>query len=128
MAIFDNVTYTHYSSDLGRAIVPDEATFEQFKLEETLFIRSLLDDSLLIEREAGGIDNACCMMIEEAYKADQLAAGAGNVDTSESIGGYSHSMSAKAAEIAQEKNVKSAAENKYKWLRSYCYVLNGCHK
>ena len=65
MALFDNVTYTHYSSDLGRAIVQDAATFEQFKLENVLFMKSLLNDGLIKEREAGGIDDACCMMIEE---------------------------------------------------------------
>lgn len=125
MALFDNVTYTHYSSDLGRAIVPDEATFNALKLEVVLWVKRLYNDGLIIEREDGGIDDACCMMIESDYQAAQTEAGADNVDTSESIGGYSHSMSAKAAEIAAEKNAKSRDENRYKWLGLYCDIVNG---
>jgi hypothetical protein len=126
MAQFDNVTYTHYTNDLGRNIVPDAATFDQYKLEETLFIESLLNDGLIIERKAGGIDDACCMMIEEAYSAAQIEAGkAGGAITSESIGGYSYSKSSKAADIATEKNAKSASQKKYKWLALYCDILNG---
>lgn len=127
--MFENVTYTHYSNDLGRAIVPDVATFNSLALENRLYVKSLLDDGLLKEKAAGGIDDAVCLCIEETYKAQQAAAGADNVDTSESIGGYSHSMSAKAAELAVEKNAKSLAENRYKWLSLYCWITNGrkCH-
>ena len=128
MAQFDNVTYTHYSDDMGRTIVPDAATFEQYKLENVLFLKSLINDGLIKEREPGGIDDACCMMIEESYSAAQIetgGAGAGGVITSETIGGYSYSKSAKAAEIAIEKNAKSTDEKKYKWLSLYCDVLNG---
>ena len=88
MARFDNVTYEHYNEVLGRAIVPDAATFEQYKLENVLFIKSLLNDGLIMEREAGGIDDACCMKIEESYNAAQIESGnAGGAITSESIGG-----------------------------------------
>ena len=128
MAQFDNVTYTHYHDDLGRTIVPDTATFEQYKLENVLFCKSLLNDNLIREREPGGLDDACCMMIETDYQAAQTEAGAGStggVITSESIGGYSYSKSTKAAEIAIEKNAKSADAKKYKWLSLYCDVLNG---
>lgn len=125
MALFDNVTYTYYSDTLGRAEVPDETTFDNLKLEVTLYVKSLYNDGLIEEREDGGIDNATCMMIEEVYKAQQTQAGADNVDTSESIGGYSHSMSAKAAELAIEKNAKSLEDRCYMWLRLYCYVWNG---
>ena len=128
MAQFDNVTFTHYSQDMGRTIVPDSATFEQYKLENVLFCKSLLNDNLIREREPGGIDDACCMMIEESYSAAQTEAGAGStggVIASESIGGYSYSKSTKAAEIAIEKNAKSADAKKYKWLSLYCDVLNG---
>jgi len=126
MALFDNVTYTHYSEVLGRAIVPDAATFNQYKLETTLFIESLLNDGLIKERKVGGIDDACCMMIEEAYTAAQIEAGkAGGAITSESIGGYSYSKSSKAADIQTEKNAKSANEKKYKWLSLYCDILSG---
>lgn len=126
MAQFDNVNYTHYSSDLGRAIVPDAAAFDAYKLENILFIKTLLKFGLIKEREAGGIDDACCMMIEEAYTAAQIEAGsADGAITSESIGGYSYSKSSKAADIQTEKNAKSTAEKKYKWLTLYCDILNG---
>mgnify|MGYP003308011504 CR=1 FL=1 len=124
MALFDNVTYTYYANTLHRAEVPDAATFDKYALEEKLYVKQLIDDGLIVERAPGNYDDACCMLIEESYKADKLAAGGGNVDTSETIGSYSHSMSAKAAEIATEKNQKSAAENKYKWLKLYCYITN----
>ena len=123
---FENVTYTHYSSDLGRAIVPDAATFEQYKLENVLYIKSLLNDGLIMEREPGGIDDACCMMIEESYNAEQSESGkAGGVITSESTGGYRYSKSSKAADIQTTKKKKITAEKKYKWLSLYCDILNG---
>lgn len=125
MAQFDNVTYTHYHTDLGRSVVPDAATFDAYKLETVLYVKSLIDDKLLIERQPGGIDNACCMMIEEDYCAAQAESGADNVETSESIGGYSYSVSAKASEIAIEKNALSKDEKKYKWLSLFCEVMNG---
>ena len=126
MAQFDNVTYEHYSEVLGRAIVPDAATFEQYKLENVLFIKSLLNDGLIMERETGGIDDACCMMIEESYNAEQIESGStGGAITSETISGYSYSKSSKAADIQIEKNAKSTAEKKYKWLALYCDILNG---
>ena len=126
MALFDNVNYTHYSSDLGRAIVPDTATFDAYKLENVLYVESLLNDGLIKERKAGGIDDAVCMMIEESYNAAQIESGsAGGAITSESISGYSYTKSSKAADIQIEKNAKSTAEKKYKWLSLYCDILNG---
>ena len=128
MALFDNVTYTHYHDDLGRSVVPDAATFDAGKLEIILYVKSLVNDGLIVEREPGGIDDACCRMIESDYQAAQTAAGkgdAGGVMTSENIGSYSYSRSTKAAEITVEKNAKSADESRYKWLSLYCYVLTG---
>ena len=126
MALCENVTYTHYSSDLGRAIVPDADTFDAYKLENVLYIESLLNDGLIKERKAGGIDDACCMMIEESYNAAQIESGStGGAITSETISGYSYSKSSKAADIQIEKNAKSTAEKKYKWLSLYCDILNG---
>ena len=126
MALFDNVTYTYYTGTLGRTKVPSEAVFNEYKLENTLFIESLLNDGLIKERKAGGIDDACCLMIEESYNAAQIESGkAGAAITSESIGGYSYSKSSKAADIQNEKNAKSTAEKKYKWLSLYCDILSG---
>ena len=115
MALFANVTYTHYLNDLGRAIVPDAVTFDAYKLENVLYVESLLNDGLIKERKAGGIDDAVCMMIEESYNAAQIESGStGGAITSESINGYSYSKSSKAADIQIEKNAKSTAEKKYK--------------
>ena len=125
MALFDNVTYTYYTGTLGRTKVPSEAVFNDYKLQNVLYVKSLLNDGLLKEREAGGINNACCMMIEEDYCAAQAQAGADDVQTSESIGGYSYTASSKASELAIEKNAKSTAEKKYNWLSLYCDILNG---
>ena len=125
MALFDSVTYTYYTGTLGRTKVPSEAVFNDYKLQNVLYVKSLLNDGLLKEREAGGIDNACCMMIEEDYCAAQAQAGADDVQTSESIGGYSYTASSKASELAIEKNAKSTAEKKYEWLSLYCDILNG---
>ena len=126
MALFHNGTYTHDSRDLGRAIVPDAATFDTYKLENVLYVESLLNDGLIKERKAGGIDDAVCMMIEESYNSAQIESGStGGAITSESIGGYSYSKSSKAADIQTEKNAKSTAEKKYKWLALYCDILNG---
>ena len=125
MALFDNVTYTYYTGTLGRTKVPSEAVFNDYKLQNVLYVKSLLNDGLLKEREAGGINNACCMMIEEDYCAAQAQAGADDVQTSESIGGYSYTASSKASELAIEKNAKSTAEKKYEWLSLYCDILNG---
>ena len=125
MALFDNVIYTYYTGTLERTKVPSEAVFNDYKLQNVLYVKSLLNDGLLKEREAGGIDNACCMMIEEDYCAAQAQAGADDVQTSESIGGYSYMASSKASELAIEKNAKSTAEKKYEWLALYCDILNG---
>ena len=125
MAQFDNVTYTYYTGTLGRTKVPSEAVFNDYKLQNVLYVKSLLNDGLIKERKAGGIDDACCMMIEEDYCAAQAQAGADDVQTSESIGGYSYTASSKASELAIEKNAKSTAEKKYEWLSLYCDILNG---
>lgn len=126
MARFENVTYEHYHNDLGRSAVPDSATFDNYKLEVVLWVETLLINDLIIERKAGGIDDACCMMIEESYNASQIEAGAtGGAVTSESIGGYSYSKSTKAADIQAEKDAQSKTQKMYKWLSLYCYITNG---
>lgn len=125
MALFDNVTYTFYTETLGRSEVPNADAFNKYKLENVLYLKGLVNDGLIIEREPNGIDAACCMMIEEDYKAAEIATGAANVATSETIGGYSHSSSAKAYEIQTEKDAKSTAEKKYKWLGLYCEIMSG---
>lgn len=125
MAQYDKVTYQFYTDVLNRHAVPDEATFDEHKLQNLAYVQALVSDGLLIERMPNGIASACCMMIEEDYKAAEIAAGNGSVDTSESIGGYSHSMNTKAYDIQQEKDATSTAAKKNKWLHVFCYVMNG---
>lgn len=128
MAMFDNVTFNYYSVTMGRNKIPDAATFDDLKLEIVLYVKSLINDGLLIEREPNGIDSACCMMIEETYLSNETEKGNDGAVTSESIGGYSYTKSGKAAELAVEKNSKSLAEKKYKWLSLYCEILSGVGK
>lgn len=124
MALFDNVTYTYYTETLGRQEVPNADAFNKYKTENVLYIKSLINDGLIIEREPDGIDAACCMCIEADYNAAEIAAGNTALIGSESIGGYSYSSDNKAANLQAEKDVKSTAEIKYKWISLYCHVLN----
>ena len=125
MAQFENVNYTFYSDTLGRAIVPDEKTFNRYKLENTLVMHQYIDDGLVCEKQLNGIDSAVCLWIEEDYKAEQAASGATVLESSESIGGYSHSVNTRAYDLQIEKNAKSTAQLKYKWLKLYCYINTG---
>lgn len=125
MALFDNVTYTFYSDTLGRSVVPDADTFNSFKLENELYIKQLIDDGLILAKDANSYDSACCMLIECDYATSQeLKAGAdGKAPVSgENIGGYSYSLNTKAYDMAVEKNQKSNAEQKYKWLSLFCIM------
>lgn len=125
MALFDNVTYTYYTDTLERSTVPDADTFNDLRLRTCALVQSLVTDGLIVERAENGITNACCMMIEEDYKAEAMAAGKGSMNASETIGGYSHSINTKAADLQAEKDAKSTAEKKYFWLKTYCHVMGG---
>lgn len=125
MALFENVNYEYYTEILKRHEVPNAEEFDKYALENKLFITKLIYDCVLIEPEEGAADKACCMMIEEDYKASQIAAGNNAAITSESIGGYSYSTSAKSADLQVEKDAKSTAAKKYKWLALYCELYAG---
>lgn len=125
MAPFDNVTYDYYTDVLGRSVVPDEQTFDRYKLENELYVKRLFADGLIAEREENGIASAVCMMVEEDYQHAQLMEGAALIDTSESIGGYSHSVDTKAYDVAVEKNAQPVSALKYKWLSLFCDIHNG---
>ena len=125
MALFDNVTYTYYSETLGRAVVPSEADFNKYKLENTLYVKQLIDDGLILAKDENSFDSAACMLIECDYTtAQEMKAGAGGEAplSGENIGGYSYSLNTKAYDMAVEKNQKSNAENKYKWLSLFCIM------
>lgn len=123
--MFENVTYDFYADTLGRSVVPDEAEFNKHALENKLYVKSLLEDGLVEEKEENGIDSAVCMMIEADYKAAQVESGNSSLDASESINGYSHSVDTKAYDTYIEKNAQSTESVKYKWLSLYCNIKNG---
>ena len=76
MALFDNVTYTYYSDTLGRSVVPSEADFNAHKLENTLYVKQLIDDGLILPKDNNSFDNAACLLIECDYvTAQEMKAG-----------------------------------------------------
>ena len=123
--MFENVTYTFYSDTLGRSDVPTEADFNKYKLENLLFIKRLLGDGLIVEREERGIDSAVCMMIEVDYKAAQIVTGEALPASSESIGSFSHSKNMKAYDAQIELNAKSVEQQKYRVLSLFCDIMAG---
>ena len=121
--MFENVNYTYYSETLGRSAVPTEADFNRYADDNRLFMKGLIYDGIVTEREENGIDNAVCRMIEIDYLTEQEASGAtaengGNV-ASESINGYSYSYDKTAQQEAIKRNTKSAAEKKINIIKLY---------
>lgn len=123
MALSDDVNYTFYNQALGRTAVPDADAFNANKLENVLQMQQLIDDGLISEKVENGYVSACCLWIEESYKESEIEAGNTAVDTGENIGSYSYSTDMKAYDVAIEKNSKSTAQKKYKWLGFYCNIL-----
>ena len=106
--MFENVNFAFYSGELGRTAIPDEETFNQYALKNRQFVKNLVDDGLIVEREDGGIDKAVCMMIEE----DFIVGGDDRATTSESVSGYSWSGTQKSLEA-----------KKHSWLKAFCHVV-----
>lgn len=126
--MFENVNYDFYKTTLGRSAIPDETAFNEYAAENKLFIKRLITDGVIVEREKDGIDSAVCMMIETDYNAaletSGNAAESGAV-ASESINGYSYSYDRTAANEAAKLNAKSLEAKKYKWIRLYCDITQG---
>lgn len=120
--MFENVNYDFYSDVLGRATVPDVETFEKFKLQNELYISSLVADGLVEGRTETSIDSAVCMAIEVDYKASLLESKENYDVVSESINGYSYTKDTKEKDKFIEQNTKSIAEQKFKWLDLFCYI------
>lgn len=120
--MFGNVNYTYYSDTLGRSAVPTEADFNRYADDNRLFMKGLINDGIVTEREENGIDNAVCRMIEIDYLTEQEASGAaaesGSV-ASESINGYSCSYDKTAQQEAVKRNTKSAAQKKIDIIKLY---------
>lgn len=121
--MFENVTYNFYSNDLGRSVVPDEETFNKYKLENVQLLKSILD--YVIEREENGIDSAICLMIEKDYENELVLSSDSSLVASESLSGHSISFdnSVKAEEL--KLNNKSLEEKKMNALKLFCYLDTG---
>ena len=123
--MFENVNYDFYKTNLGRSVIPDEATFNEYAIENKLFIKRLISDGMLVEHEKNGVDSAVCMMIEVDYIEAQEAKGSNEAVTSETINGYSCSYDRTIVQEVAKLNAKSTDAKKYKWLKLYCDVLQG---
>ena len=73
--MFENVNYTYYSETLGRSAVPTEADFNNYADDNKMFMKQLVNDGIVTEREENGLDIAVCRMIEIDYLTEQKASG-----------------------------------------------------
>lgn len=123
--MFENVTYTFYSDTLGRAIVPSEADFCRYALDNQLFMQRLIDDGIVTEKMENGIDTAVCRMIEiDFLQAEEMSGEAesnteGAAIASESINGYSYSYDRTAQQESIKLNAKSSAAKKIDIIKLY---------
>lgn len=121
--MFENVNYTYYSDTLGRSAVPTEADFNNYADDNKMFMKQLVNDGIVTEREENGLDIAVCRMIEIDYLTAQEASGAaaenGGSVASESINGYSYSYDKTAQQEAVKLNAKSAAAKKIDIIKLY---------
>lgn len=121
--MFENVNYTYYSETLGRSAVPSEADFNNYADDNKMFVKQLVNEGIVTEREENGLDIAVCRMIEIDYLTAQEASGAaaenGGSVASESINGYSYSYDKTAQQEAVKRNAKSAAQKKIDIIKLY---------
>ena len=120
--MFENVNYNFYKNTLGRSVIPDEATFNFYADDDKMFMKKLLLDDVVSEREENGVDIAVCRMIEIDYQAAQEASGASESDgalASESINGYSYSYDRTAQQESAKLNAKSTATKKVEVIKLY---------
>ena len=123
--MFENVNYNFYKTTLGRSAITDEASFNEYAIENKLFIKQLITDGLIVEKEENGLDSAVCMMIEVDYITAQEVNGSSGAISSETINGYSYSYDRTIAQETVRLNIKSTEAKKYKWLKLYCNVSQG---
>lgn len=119
MAQFDNVTYTYYSSTMGRSIIPSEDVFNKYKLENIQLVKRWLP--YITELEENGIDKATCLMVEVDYTDAQTLNGedVGSI-ASESVGGHSVSYGSAKQTKLTELNAKSTEQKKVEKLKLFC--------
>lgn len=121
--MFEKVTYTEYSSVLGRSVIPDEQSFNDLKLTNELEMKKVLP--LIFEREEDGIAHAVCMMIEAEYKVSKGISDIAKTISSENVSGHSVSFDNSAINKANEKNFKSLAEMKLDAIKLFCDISVG---
>lgn len=121
--MFDNANYTFYSETLGRSAVPTEAEFNLYADDNKMFLKRLVEDGIVTEREENGLDIAVCRMVEidfiTAQEASGAAAESGGSVASESINGYSYSYDRTAQQEAVKLNAMSAAAKKIAVIKLY---------
>lgn len=129
--MFENVNYTYYSETLGRSAGPSEADFNNYADDNKMFMKRLVNDGIVTEREENGLDIAVCRMIEIDYLTAQETSGAaaenGGSVASESINGYSYSYDKTAQQEAVKLNAKSAAAKKIDIIKLYNDYDAGVH-
>lgn len=107
--MFESVNYTYYSNELGRAVVPDEETFNKYVLEATTYMRQVMP--ALIEREQNAFDKCACLIVEELYN-EALTGYSGRIETSRSVDGVSQSFEVSKAETLYTRQNK--------WVDAFC--------
>ena len=121
--MFENVTYTFYSDTLGRSAIPTETEFNLYADDNKMFLKRLVNDGMVMEREENGLDIAVCRMIEIDWQTAQEASGAAAENSgsvaNESINGYSYSYDKTVQQEAVKLNAKSAAAKKIEIIKLY---------
>lgn len=120
--MFENANYEFYRETLGRSAVPTEADFDLYADDNKMFLKRLVEDGIVTEREENGLDIAVCRMTEIDWQTAQEASGAaesGGSVASESINGYSYSYDRTAQQEAAKLNAKSAAARKIEVIKLY---------
>ena len=118
--MFENANYEFYRETLGRSAVPTEADFDLYAEDNKMFLKRLVEDGIVTEREENGLDIAVCRMTEIDWQTAQEASGAAAESVaSESINGYSYSYDRTAQQEAVRLNAKSAAARKIAVIKLY---------
>lgn len=120
--MFENANYEFYRETLGRSAVPTEADFDLYADDNKMFLKRLVEDGIVTEREENGLDISVCRMTEIDWQTAQEASGAaesGGSVASESINGYSYSYDRTAQQEAARLNAKSAAARKIEVIKLY---------
>lgn len=117
--LFDNATYEFYTGTLGRSAVPSAEEFAVRVGDNVLFLKRLVSDGIVSEREADGLSAAACRMAEIDYLAEKDAEGGGPSVASESINGYSVSYDNTARQEAARLNARSVVARKLDVIKLY---------